>query len=115
MPTDNPRITFTLTEELREQVDIYKHKYRLKNQTQAVVNLIQKGFEALSAESCPVQMNNSSDGQPSLTSDPVEAELFGIYHRLNEYGKIALLGNARGLVAMPPMCQDGASNGGRMV
>ena len=98
MPTDNPRITFTLTEELREQVDNYKHKYRMKNQTQAVVNLIRKGFEALNAESNSVQKAILPDDQMSNTMDPSEMELLAIYKRLNEYGKIALLGNARGLV-----------------
>lgn len=110
MPTDNPRITFTLTEELREQVDIYKHKYRLKNQTQAVVNLIQKGFEALNAESSPVQITNSSGDQLSRPSDPSEAELISLYRGLNDQGRNTVLGTARGLSVIPAMRQDGELN-----
>ena len=48
MPTENPRITFTLSEDMRDRIDVYKHEHRIKNQTQAIVSLISKGLESLS-------------------------------------------------------------------
>lgn len=47
MPTSNPRITFTLSDELLKMVDDYRYTNRIKNQTQAIIALINKGFEAL--------------------------------------------------------------------
>ena len=47
MPTDNPRITFTLSEDMRDKIDTYKHEHKIKNQTQAIVSLISKGLESL--------------------------------------------------------------------
>lgn len=46
MPTENPRITITVSPELQAQLDDYKYKYRLKNQTQTIVSLIEKGMSS---------------------------------------------------------------------
>ena len=48
MPTMNPRITITVSEELMQRIDEYRFTNRMRNQTQAIVSLINIGFEALS-------------------------------------------------------------------
>ena len=47
MPTMNPRITFTVSEETMKAIDDYKFSHRMKNQTQAVLSLIDIGFKVL--------------------------------------------------------------------
>lgn len=47
MPTMNPRITFTVSEETMKAIDEYRFSHRLKNQTQAILSLIDLGFRVL--------------------------------------------------------------------
>ena len=47
MPTENPRISFALSTDLLKEIDEYRYTHRIKNQTQAIIALINKGFEAL--------------------------------------------------------------------
>ena len=47
MPTMNPRITFTVSEETMKAIDDYKFSHRMKNQTQAILSLINIGFKVL--------------------------------------------------------------------
>lgn len=47
MATDNPRITFTLSDEMKERVDEYRFDNRIKNQTQAIVSLLNRGLEVM--------------------------------------------------------------------
>ena len=47
MPTLNPRITFTVSEETMKAIDDYKFSHRMKNQTQAILSLIDIGFKVL--------------------------------------------------------------------
>lgn len=54
MPTMNPRITFTVCEEMRKQIEDYMFENRIKNTTQAIVSLINKGFQTVTGE--PVQL-----------------------------------------------------------
>ncbi|MBR3794865.1 MAG: hypothetical protein IKK34_02385 [Clostridia bacterium] len=44
MPTENPRITITVSPEIRDQLHEYQHVYRMKNLTQTIVSLIEKGL-----------------------------------------------------------------------
>ena len=47
MPTMNPRITFTVSEETMKAIEDYKFSHRMKNQTQAILSLIDIGFKVL--------------------------------------------------------------------
>lgn len=47
MPTMNPRITFTVSEETMKAIDEYRFSHRMKNQTQAILSLIDIGFKVL--------------------------------------------------------------------
>lgn len=50
MPTKNPRITFMVSDEMMKQIEDYKFQYRMKNQTQAILSLINKGICELTGE-----------------------------------------------------------------
>lgn len=47
MPTTNPRITFTVSDETMKAIEDYKFSHRMKNQTQAILSLIDIGFKVL--------------------------------------------------------------------
>lgn len=44
MPTEKPRVTFTIEESKLDQINQYKFEKRIKNQTQAILSLIEKGL-----------------------------------------------------------------------
>ena len=50
MPTMNPRITFTVSDETMKSIDEYRFTHRMRNQTQAVLALIDLGFQALNGD-----------------------------------------------------------------
>lgn len=62
MPTDKPRFSITLEEELVERINNYKFSHRMKNQTQAVVSLIEKGFESLHADHHKIEKSPAPEG-----------------------------------------------------
>ena len=45
MPTEKPRITITVTDEERNQINEFWHRNQLKNQTQAIVSLLKLGLK----------------------------------------------------------------------
>ena len=53
MPTLNPRITFTLSEEMANRIDEFRFDNRIKNQTQAIVALLNIGLKSLGDEPLP--------------------------------------------------------------
>ena len=60
MPTENPRVTITLDETLLNKITDYKFSHRLKNQTQAIVSLIETGLGKLEDASVVRQKNPPS-------------------------------------------------------
>lgn len=74
MPTENPRVTFTLSEDLLKRIDDYRYEQRMRSQTQAIVSLIYKGIEALNI--VPVT------DAPTLTRK--ENELLSAYRAADE-------------------------------
>lgn len=47
MPTEKPRYTITLSEEMLKQIDDFRFENRYANRTQATLELIRIGIEAL--------------------------------------------------------------------
>lgn len=62
MPTDKPRFTVTLDQELLNRIDNYKFSHRMKNQNQAVVSLIAKGFDSLAADQPQIKNSPAPEG-----------------------------------------------------
>lgn len=50
MPTDNPRITFAVSEEMKDRINDYQFSNRIKNQSQAILSLIKIGMDSLEEE-----------------------------------------------------------------
>ena len=50
MPTKKPRVTFTISEEQLSLVEDFQFSNKIKNQTQAILQLIDKGLEDFSVE-----------------------------------------------------------------
>lgn len=65
MPTNNPRVSFALSVDLLKQIDEFRYSNRIKNQTQAIITLINLGLESL----------NAAPGLP-----PADARLLATFH-----------------------------------
>lgn len=47
MPTEKPRFTITVDEELLKAIDDFRFENRFENRTKAVIALMEKGIEAI--------------------------------------------------------------------
>lgn len=54
MPTEKPRYTITLDEEMLKAIDDYRFEHRFANRTQATLELIRLGLEALKEDQLEV-------------------------------------------------------------
>lgn len=50
MPTKNPRVTFTLDQETLNRIDDFRFSAKSKNQTQAILRLLDAGLSAFETE-----------------------------------------------------------------
>lgn len=79
MPTEKPRVTFTISQERLSEVEAYRFDNKIKNQTQAILSLIDKGLSGLESETRKA---------PSL---PDEAQKVAArYSKLDRFGKAAV-------------------------
>jgi len=62
MPTVKPRVTITMSEEQLTQIEQYRTSHQYKNQTQAILSLIEAGFRELRSE-------GTADAFSSLTQE----------------------------------------------
>lgn len=76
MPTDKPRVTFTISEEKLAELEEYKVEKKIKNQTQAILSLIEKGLSDF----------ESKTGKASPYSEEAQ-ELAKDYDGLDDHGK----------------------------
>lgn len=70
MPTMNPRITFTVSEDTMKAIDEYRFEHRMRNQTQAILSLIDLGFKALTGNDFPQE--------PQISDE--DMQLLNLYH-----------------------------------
>lgn len=91
MPTEKPRFTITVSEELLEQIENYRFENRCRSQTDAVLQLMQKGLDALmDAESIAEQKEPASP--EGLTDD--ERQFIDGFKTLSPSNRRLLLGIA---------------------
>lgn len=50
MPTNKPRVTITMSDEQLERIEKYRFDHKFKNQTQAILSLIEDGFNFISSK-----------------------------------------------------------------
>ena len=43
MPTEKPRVTITMTDDQLKEIETYRYGRKMKNQTQAILSLIERG------------------------------------------------------------------------
>lgn len=72
MPTENPRITFALSEEMRARITDYQFANQCKNQSQAILELIRRGI---------------GDASHDEVTEHREPDFVDKYSRLDKYGK----------------------------
>ena len=70
MPTMNLRITFTVSEDTMKAIDEYRFEHRMRNQTQAILSLIDLGFKALTGNDFPQE--------PQISDE--DMQLLNLYH-----------------------------------
>lgn len=76
MPTDKPRVTFALDQEMLDAIEDYKFKNRVKNQSQAIISLIEKGFESLHSEHYKTEKSPAPKDAEDLISMEESNRLF---------------------------------------
>ena len=109
MPTDKPRITFMVEDEVLEKITDYRHTNRIKNQSQAIIKLIELGLELEEA-----QLKNElqqPDGQADAVShgeplSAIEQELIELYRSFNALGQELALSTLRTFANNPAMLKD---------
>lgn len=79
MPTDKPRVTFAISEEKLTELEKYRFENKIKNQTQAILSLIEKGLSDF----------ESKMGRASPYSEEA-LELAKDYDGLDSHGKRVL-------------------------
>lgn len=80
MATDKPRFTITVDEELYKLIDDFKFQNRCKNQTQAVITLIESGLETMQLKT------TTEEDKPELKFSAKEIDLIEKYRSLNKIG-----------------------------
>lgn len=51
MPTEKPRVTFTVSKETLSKIDDYRFSSKSKNQSQAIISLLERALDDFSPES----------------------------------------------------------------
>lgn len=91
MPTENPRVTITMTEEQLNEIREYLYSHKMKNQTQAILSLISKGFDALNFESSNYSNNSpyteSKQKAPADSANALEHQLVDNFRAMNNQGQ----------------------------
>lgn len=81
MSTDRPRYTVSVDDELLKQIEDYRYNHRIKNQTQAVISLMQRGLQEI------METEFSQPQQPVEQYSADEQQLIDDYREFNVEGK----------------------------
>lgn len=88
MPTDKPRFSITLEEDIPKKVEFYKETHKITTRSKAVVELVKLGLAGL-----------EEDGLLESTQTKDLTSLQQSYYALNEKGRDLLLMQARLLLS----------------
>ena len=75
MPTDKPRYTITLDEEMLKKIDDFRFENRFPNRTQATLELIRLGLEVLEKQQESLSSNKSEKSTNNPTNECTVDEL----------------------------------------
>lgn len=92
MPTENPRVTFAITPDLLAEINAYRYEHRIRNQSQAVLQLIRIGLSAEEGASreLPEQMKDRYAALDAHGRRMVQLVLNEEYVRCREQGAHAV-------------------------
>ena len=88
MPTEKPRFTITVSEDMLKQIDDFKFANRFKTQNQAVIALVAKGIEELERRSGE-QMKKTPGFDAAKPEDEVNSKIQLFAQTLERAGVIA--------------------------
>lgn len=71
MPTNKPRFMVTVSDELHQQIDNYRFENRCRSQTEAVIQLMERGLAVLQGDSAG---NEATKKEPTLLGELTEKE-----------------------------------------
>lgn len=80
MPTEKPRVTITMSNDQFKSIDNYRYAHKMKNQTQAILSLIENGLSKLEQDA-PAHNKKA----PSISDEAMK--IAKRYHNLDPYGK----------------------------
>lgn len=89
MPTEKPRVTITMSKKELEIIENFRFKNRIKNQTQAILFLINRGLQTITSEGT---LERSLEASPQLEE---ARQLSEIYMRLDQWGQRLLWSTAQ--------------------
>lgn len=96
VPTQKPRVTITVDEDQLNEIEDYRFKNRMKNQTQAILSLIEKGLDELSRSNTNNEIN---EYRSRPNSDVRKERLSHNYDALNNDGRQRLVDYSDDLVS----------------
>ncbi len=88
MPTQKPRVTITIEDEILKKIENYQYSNRCKNQTQAILSLIKIGLSSLNKkEFTPQEKINPNIQNKHTQLSNYELNIIANLNKLNETGK----------------------------
>ena len=93
MPTKKKRITFAISDDEFSQLEEYRYKYRLKNQSQAIIKLVEIGLEDALKE---LEQKETAPAPPPLSKEA--QELLPKFEQLEQPDKYRIIGQVEGLL-----------------
>ena len=74
MPTDKPRVTFAIDEEKLAKLESYRYDNKIKNQTQAILSLIDKGLSLVESEESEHKKSSPSTAEAAPGDEYISLE-----------------------------------------
>jgi len=93
MPTKKQRITFAISDEEFSRLEEYRFKYKLKNQSQAILSLLEIGLEDYLSE---IDKSEKEIAPPPLSKEA--QELLPKFESLDTSDKYRIIGQVEGLL-----------------
>lgn len=72
MPTEKPRITITMSDEQLDQIKEFQFSNKMKNQTQAILHLVELGFSELEKQNGNSETKKEAAPEPAKASSEAE-------------------------------------------
>lgn len=98
MPTEKPRVTFTISQERLSEVEAYRFDNKFKNQTQAILSLIEKGLSRTRKENS-LDIVEAAQGEEPPDVDPLRTVLLKNFDQLNQEGQERLVETSDDMVS----------------